>query len=379
MYGENADFSDNGIGALVGFRFGPLRIDGTFDQTRTQDPRHGRYHNWGVQAGLSALLGNCKKSEDGVTVAPTSVTLDRGQHTNFTATATRCGKRTDVNWTATGGTITGAGEYTAGQTPGSYQVTATEPKSGLTSTASVLIKEPPPPPPPPPVVPQVTLARIDLTPDRARVKMMESVSFGVNGMNSDGTTRMLNSCTLTATGNPTRSGNSFSWGRYGTYTVTANCEGMSDQSTVEVPLEIVIFGTNFAFNSDKHTPAGLDSVHAAADSLKKYPEIKIRLAGHADFVGSDAYNCALSWRRVHAVHHALNGHGITDDRFSAIEGFGEAYPVPDDQVPQAWKDLNMRKRDKGKWWDRRVDITSAEKDPGMTACAEPMKKGKTKM
>ena len=88
-------------------------------------------------------------------------------------------------------------------------------------------------------------------------------------------------------------------------------------------------------------------------------------------MGTDAYNCNLSWRRVHTVHHALNGFGIPDSRFSAIEGFGEAYPIPDDQVPQAWKDLNVKTHDKGKWWDRRVDITSSDKAPGMTGCVDP--------
>lgn len=373
-YGEGASFKDSGIGGSAGFRFGPLRIEGTFDRMGKKLPGHGDYHNIGINAGLSALLGGCNKSADGVSVSPSSVVLERGEKRSFTATATRCGKSKEVTWTATGGTIAetadNVADYVAGRAPGSYVVTATEPKSGLSSTATVTIKEPPPPPPPPPVAPKVTLTRIDLTPDYAKAKMNESVAFAVNGINSDGTTTMMNDCQLTATGNPTRSGNSFSWGKYGTYKVTTNCAGMSDESTVEVPLEVVIFGANFEFNKSTLTRAGMDSVRAAADSLKKYPEIKVRLAGHADFVGSDAYNCALSWRRVHTVHHALNSFGIPDERFSAIEGFGESDPVPDDQVPQAWKDLNTRTHDKGKWWDRRVDITSAS-NRGGSACAEP--------
>ncbi len=372
IYGHSPEFKDGGVGAVGGFRFGPLRLAATFDEMPKKNSIHGAYHNLGAEVGLSLLLGNCNKSGDGVTVSPSSATLDRGETRDFSATAVRCGKSRRVTWTATGGAIDASGKYTAGQTPGSYLVTATESGNGLTSTAAVTIKEPPPPPPPPPPpAPRVTITRIDLTPKHSRVKMMEAVSFAVNGVNSDGTSRMINDCSLTATGNPTHNGNSFSWGRYGTYTVTANCEGMSDQATVEVPLELVIFGTNFAFNSDKLTAAGRDSVRVAADSLKKYPEIQIRLAGHADFVGSDSYNCSLSWRRVHAVHHTLNAFGIDDSRFSAIEGFGEAYPMPDGQVPQAWKDLNLRMHDKGKWWDRRVDITSASKDAGMTACTEP--------
>ena len=373
MYGEDADFDDSGIGGVGGFRFGPVRIEATWDQTLKDDPDHGKYHNFGINAGLSLLLGKkCDKSADGVTISPTSATLERGEKTTFTAIATHCGKPEDeVTWTATGGTISAAGEYTAGQTPGNYSVTVTEPEGGLSASATVVIKPPAPPPPPPP--PPVTLTRIDLRPDHAKVKPNEAVAFTVTGINSDGSNRALASCPLTATGNPTQNGNSFSWAKYGTYTVTASCEGQRDESTVEVPLEVVIYGANFAFDKDQLTKAGMDSVRAAADSLKAHPEINVRLSGFADFMGTDAYNCNLSWRRVHTVHKALNSFGIPDSRFTAIEGFGEAYPLPDDQVPQAWKDLNTKTHDKGKWWDRRVDITSAER-AGMQACAEPGKK-----
>ncbi|MDQ5840501.1 MAG: OmpA family protein [Chloroflexota bacterium] len=368
-YGNDADFQDNGFGGVAGFRFGPLRLEGFLDKMTNDDPEHGTYHNWGVNAGLSLLLGGCNKSADGVTLSPTSVTLDRGERANFTATASRCGKDRPVTFTATGGAITESGEYTAGSSPGSYQVTATEPKSGLSSSATVTIKEPPPPPPPPP--PMVTLTRIELTPERASVKMSESVSFQVRGVNSDGTTRSLSNCTYTATGNPTQSGSQFSWARPGNYTVTVQCEGKSDTSAVEVRLEVVLFGSNFAFNSSRLTASGLDTLRAAADSLKKYPEIMLRLGGHADFVGTDAYNCNLSWRRVRTVQDALRRFGIGDDRISMVEGFGEAHPVPDDQVPEEWKEINRQTRDKGKWWDRRVVITSGEKPAGMTACSEP--------
>jgi len=369
-YGADADFKDNGYGGLAGFRFGPVRVEGTLDRMPKDNTNHGDYHNVGIDAGLSLLLGHrCNKSADGVTISPTTATLERGEKTRFSFTATHCGKKEDeVVWTATGGTISPAGEYTAGQTPGNFAVTVTEPEGKLSASATVVIRQPAPPPPPPPPAP--TLTRIDLKPDHAKLKVNESVTFVVTGILSDGSSRPLPNCPLTGTGNPTQQGNSFSWAKFGNYTVTASCEGQSDQSTVEVPLEVVIYGTNFRFDKDQLTAQGMDSVKAAADSLKKYPEIKVRLAGFADFKGGDEYNCNLSWRRVHTVHHALNRFGIPDERFTAIEGFGKAYPLPDDQVSQAWKDINTRTHDKGKWWDRRVDITSAEKG-GMNACAEP--------
>ncbi|MES2124955.1 MAG: OmpA family protein [Gemmatimonadota bacterium] len=365
-YGKTADYTDHGLGAVAGLRLGIVRVEATMDWMKSDLPAHEKYRNFGVNAGLSLLLGNgCDESGDGVTVTPGSVTLERGATANFSAVALHCGKPRDVTWTATGGEISATGMYTAGSTPGNYTVTATEPKEGLTGTATVTIKAPPPPPPP------VTLQSIDLKPDNARAKVNEPVMFTVSASMSDGTTKPMPNCQLTATGNAKHEGNSFSWGRYGEYTVTATCDGKTDQSAVEVPLEVVIYGTNFAFDKDVLTAAGRDSVRAAADSLKLYPDIKVRLGGFADFVGSDEYNCALSWRRAHTVERTLLGFGVAADQISLVEGFGEAYPIPDAQVPQAWVDINTRTHDKGKWWDRRVDITSARKGAGMTACAEP--------
>jgi OOP family OmpA-OmpF porin len=359
MYGEDADFSDNGIGGVAGFRFGPLRVEGLFDYMPKDDPNHGSYRNLGVNAGLSLLLGGCNKSTDAVTVSPSTATVDRGAQTTFTATATRCGKPAEVTWTATGGTITSGGEYTAGQNPGTFSVTATEPKGGLTSSATVTIRTPPPP---------VTLSRIELTPERANVRMSESVTFQVNGIYSDGSTRALTNCTFTTTGNPTQSGMAFTWTQAGSYTVTVQCEGMTDTANVEVRLEMIIFGANFAFDRAELTSSGLDTVRVAADSLKKYPDVRVRLGGHADFMGSDEYNCDLSWRRVRTVQNALRQFGISDDRIILVEAYGEAQPIPDDRVPQEWRDINTRTRDKGKWWDRRVEITSETKPAAMMAC-----------
>src|SRR6185436_13460689 len=64
LYGEDADETDHGYGAVGGFRFGPLRVEGTFDWMPHKDVMADRYHNIGVNAGLSLLLGGCNKSTD---------------------------------------------------------------------------------------------------------------------------------------------------------------------------------------------------------------------------------------------------------------------------------------------------------------------------
>src|SRR6266581_6811320 len=53
-----------------------------------------------------------------------------------------------VTYSATGGIISGSGAYTAGQTPGAYQVTAKQNGGSLTDTAAVTVASAPPPPPP---------------------------------------------------------------------------------------------------------------------------------------------------------------------------------------------------------------------------------------
>jgi len=58
-----------------------------------------------------------------------------------------------VTWSATGGTISGAGRYTAGQTAGMYRVLATQSGGTLADSATVTITAAPPPPPPPPPPP----------------------------------------------------------------------------------------------------------------------------------------------------------------------------------------------------------------------------------
>ena len=62
-YGDAADYDDSGIGGLAGFRFGPVRVEATYDRSNKDDPHHDDYGNFGVDAGLSLLLGkHCKKA-----------------------------------------------------------------------------------------------------------------------------------------------------------------------------------------------------------------------------------------------------------------------------------------------------------------------------
>jgi xanthomonalisin len=74
-----------------------------------------------------------------VAISPTSATLVTGGTQQFTDTVTGT-SNTAVNWTATGGTITSAGLYTAPATAGNYTVTCTSQASAsATATAAVTV------------------------------------------------------------------------------------------------------------------------------------------------------------------------------------------------------------------------------------------------
>jgi hypothetical protein len=51
------------------------------------------------------------------------------------------------------------------------------------------------------------------------------------------------------------------------------------------------------------------------------------IVGHADKVGSDAYNDSLGLRRARAVVAYLAGQGISRGRLDAVESRGESDPV----------------------------------------------------
>jgi outer membrane protein OmpA-like peptidoglycan-associated protein len=74
-------------------------------------------------------------------------------------------------------------------------------------------------------------------------------------------------------------------------------------------------GTNAATNLDK-----------LINVLNKYPDTDIKVLGHTDNKGTDAYNLALSERRANSVSGYLRNHGINSGRIST-KGMGENDPI----------------------------------------------------
>jgi OmpA-OmpF porin, OOP family len=94
---------------------------------------------------------------------------------------------------------------------------------------------------------------------------------------------------------------------------------------------IVLRGINFDFDKAVIKPEAEPVLDAAVDVLKENPDVKVRVGGHTDSVGTDAYNQGLSERRAKSVRDYLVAHGIDASRLTAV-GFGESQPVADNKT-----------------------------------------------
>lgn len=84
---------------------------------------------------------------------------------------------------------------------------------------------------------------------------------------------------------------------------------------------------NFAFNSSQLDGASQAILREQAGWIRQFPEIRFRVYGHTDAVGSSSYNRALGLRRANAVVAYLTSQGISRSRLEAVTSFGETQPL----------------------------------------------------
>ena len=106
---------------------------------------------------------------------------------------------------------------------------------------------------------------------------------------------------------------------------------------------ICLFNINFDFDSYRLRTESLKPLNDVAMMMKAYPEMRIKVFGHTDSLGSDNYNYNLSLQRANAVIKYLKSQGIEGDRMEP-EGFGKKYPIDTNET------------EKGRFRNRRVEI-----------------------
>ena len=90
----------------------------------------------------------------------------------------------------------------------------------------------------------------------------------------------------------------------------------------EVPTTI-----NFAFDSTVLDATARSVLDKQASWILQFPEVRFRVYGHTDAVGSAAYNKQLGMRRARAVVSYLSQRGISRSRLEAVVSFGETRPL----------------------------------------------------
>ena len=111
-----------------------------------------------------------------------------------------------------------------------------------------------------------------------------------------------------------------------------------------VPVSFDLKGVNFDFDKANLRPDAIAILNEGIAILKRYPEIRVEVAGNTDLCGSDAYNQALSERRARAVYDYLTSNGIDAGRLAGPIGYGESRPlVPTPQTLPGCKNEENRR------------------------------------
>lgn len=104
---------------------------------------------------------------------------------------------------------------------------------------------------------------------------------------------------------------------HGSFTINLN-----RRFAAEVPTMIT-----FPFNSTALDETARATLRTQADWIRQFPEVRFKVFGHTDLVGSTSYNRRLGLRRAEAVVLYLASQGIDRSRLEAVVTFGETQPL----------------------------------------------------
>jgi len=100
-----------------------------------------------------------------------------------------------------------------------------------------------------------------------------------------------------------------------------------------VPVSIDLKGVNFDFDKATLRPDAVAILSEATEILKRYPDLRVEVAGHTDSKGTDAYNQKLSERRATTVYDYLTKNGVSASRLVGPIGYGESRPIAPNTNP----------------------------------------------
>lgn len=105
--------------------------------------------------------------------------------------------------------------------------------------------------------------------------------------------------------------------------------GQYDKSTFNDFAEtgsITLIDIEFEYDKATISPNSRDLINDIASQLKRNTNIKVKICGHTDNLGSDKYNIKLSLERAKAVRNELIKLGVDENRLE-VEGYGKSKPI----------------------------------------------------
>ena len=184
----------------------PGTDSGSISIAFTTQGSNGKGHHGPISSSSTAVTLPVSGTGDtvSVTVSPTTASSQAGQQTQFTATVSGT-TNTAVTWTASGGTITSGGQYTAPSSAGTYTVSATSVADPSKSASAVV------------TVSQPIQVSISVSPTTASLQTGGQQQFTAYVSGTSNTT-----VTWSASGGTVTSGGLYAApNAAGTYTVTA--------------------------------------------------------------------------------------------------------------------------------------------------------------
>lgn len=104
---------------------------------------------------------------------------------------------------------------------------------------------------------------------------------------------------------------------------------LAERFNAEVPDTI-----NFAFNSAELSEEARAILKKQADFIRQFPEVRFRVFGHTDLVGSAGYNQRLGLRRAQAAVNYLATLGVSKSRLEAVVSYGKSRPIVQTNEPE---------------------------------------------
>jgi len=103
---------------------------------------------------------------------------------------------------------------------------------------------------------------------------------------------------------------------------------LNERFQAEVPTMI-----NFDFDSAVLDAQAQAILREQANWIRQFPEVRFRVYGHTDLVGSAAYNQQLGLRRAQAAVRFLETQGISRSRLEAVTSLGKTRPLVNTPQP----------------------------------------------